>query len=93
MIVNCTPVGMYPREDASPWSDEVPIPAGVTVYDTIYRPAQTRLMRQFEAAGGRAINGMGMLARQGAAAFKLWTGVEAPLDVMLGALHTALEAD
>ncbi len=92
LIVNCTPVGMYPHVDASPWPDDVPIPSGAAVYDTIYRPSRTRLMRQVEAAGGRAISGVGMLARQGAAAFKLWTGVDAPLDVMIEALHTALEA-
>ena len=64
---------------------------GVTLYDMVYRPAQTKLMAQVEAAGGRAIGGLGMLVRQGAAAFKLWTGVEPPLDVMFAALQAQLK--
>jgi shikimate dehydrogenase len=48
-------------------------------------------MQQAEASGGRAIGGLGMLVRQGAAAFKIWTGVEPPLDVMFQALREALK--
>ena len=48
-------------------------------------------MQQCVAHGGRAIGGLGMLARQGAIAFELWTGVEPPIDVMYGALQDALE--
>lgn len=90
LIVNCTPVGMWPHVDASPWIDGVPFPEGVTVYDMIYRPAQTALMHTAEAHGGRAIGGLGMLVRQGAAAFKIWTGVAAPVDIMMQAAQTAL---
>jgi shikimate dehydrogenase len=50
-------------------------------------------MTQVEAAGGRAIGGLGMLVRQGAAAFALWTGVEPPLDVMFSAAQAQLQAD
>jgi shikimate dehydrogenase len=74
LIVNCTPVGMYPHTEASPWIEGVAIPRGVTLYDTIYRPARTKLMAQVEATGGRAIGGLGMLVRQGAKAFEIWTG-------------------
>jgi len=91
LIVNCTPIGMYPNNDQSAWSVCVPFPQGITVYDTIYRPAKTRLMELAEANSGRAINGMGMLVRQGAAAFKLWTGVEPPVNVMMDAVKKALE--
>lgn len=90
LIVNSTSAGMQPRVDESPLPDGAPLPAGVIVYDMVYRPAQTKLMRQVEAAGGRAVGGLGMLARQGAAAFKLWTGVEPPLDVMFAALRREL---
>ncbi|PJF48380.1 MAG: shikimate dehydrogenase [Chloroflexi bacterium] len=77
LIVNCTPVGMWPHEDNSPWPDRTPFPAGVTLYDLVYKPRRTKLMRQAEAAGARAIGGIGMLAEQGAAAFERWTGVPA----------------
>ncbi|MCU0510945.1 MAG: shikimate dehydrogenase [Anaerolineae bacterium] len=90
LIVNCTSVGMTPHVTETPWIHGVPFPAGVTVYDMVYRPAQTRLMQQAEAAGGRAIGGLGMLARQGAAAFTLWTGRAAPVAVMLAAAQAAL---
>lgn len=90
LVVNCTSVGMYPDTDASPWENDVPFPSGVTVYDMVYRPRVTRLMRQAEAAGGRAVGGLGMLVRQGALAFTLWTGQPAPLDVMFAAVERAL---
>ncbi len=48
-------------------------------------------MKQVEASGGRAIGGLGMLVRQGAAAFKIWTGVEPPVDVMLAAAQSELD--
>jgi shikimate 5-dehydrogenase len=90
LIVNCTSVGMQPKVDESPLPDDAPLKAGVVLYDMVYRPAHTKLMRQVEAAGGRAVGGLGMLARQGAAAFRLWTGVEPPLDVMLATLRKEL---
>lgn len=90
LIVNCTPVGMWPHSDACPWPDDLPFPEGVTVYDMIYRPERTRLMALAEARGGRAIGGLGMLVRQGAAAFTIWTGVEPPVDVMFEAARAAL---
>jgi shikimate dehydrogenase len=91
LIVNCTSVGMYPKVDESPWSDDVPFPQGVTVYDMVYRPQTTALMRQAEAHGERAIGGLGMLVRQGAAAFTLWTGREAPVDVLVAAVEEVLK--
>ncbi len=92
VIVNCTSVGLHPQITQSPWLFGVPFPAGVTVYDMVYRPANTALMQQCVAHGGRAIGGLGMLARQGAIAFELWTGVEPPIEVMMAALHAALES-
>ncbi len=90
LIVNCTPAGMLPNIEESPWTHGVPIPAGVTVYDMVYRPALTALMRAVENAGGRAIGGLGMLVHQGAAAFRIWTGVEPPVEVMFEAARAQL---
>lgn len=92
LIVNCTSVGMWPHMDESPWIDGVPFPRGLTVYDMVYRPAYTRLMRQAEEAGGQAVSGLGMLVRQGAASFEIWTGQPAPVEVMFDAAKTALES-
>lgn len=90
LLLNATPVGMWPNVDASPWIGGVPFPQGVTVYDMIYRPARTQLMQQAEAAGGRALGGLGMLVRQGALSFTIWTGRDAPLEAMFTAVRNAL---
>ncbi len=73
LIVNCTPVGMHPHTEASPWPAEIPFPAGARVYDLVYNPAETRLIRQARAAGLPAANGLGMLRAQAALAFRRWT--------------------
>ncbi len=91
LVVNCTPAGMHPHPDATPWREDLPLPSGGVVYDMIYRPAKTRLLLQAEAQGLRAVGGLGMLVRQGAAAFALWTGREAPLEAMFAAVRAALE--
>lgn len=90
LIVNCTSVGMIPNADACPWPEQSPFPRGVIVYDMVYRPAVTRLMTLAEAGGGQALGGLGMLVRQGAAAFHRWTGVQPPIDVMRAAAEAAL---
>ena len=92
LIVNCTPVGMWPHVDQSPWPEEIPIPREATVYDMVYRPEETKLLRQAKAAGAHAITGLGMLVHQGAESFRLWTGQEPPLDVMLAAARQALHS-
>ncbi len=90
LIVNCTPLGMSPDVDASPWPEEVPFPAGASLYDLIYNPPVTRLMDQARRAGLRTANGLGMLVWQGAYAFEAWTGVMPPVDVMDTAARDAL---
>jgi len=86
LIVNATPVGMHPAEDASPWPQEVPFPAGTFVYDLIYNPRETALVREARAAGRAAAGGLGMLLYQGALAFEMWTGRKPRLHVMEDAL-------
>ncbi|NOY99583.1 MAG: shikimate dehydrogenase [Chloroflexi bacterium] len=85
LIVNCTPAGMFPRVEASPWPEGVPFPAGATVYDLVYNPRETRLVRQARAEGLPAVTGLGMLVEQAALAFEHWTGRTAPRDVMASA--------
>lgn len=86
LIVNTTPLGMTPDVARSPWPDTLPFTAGGVAYDLVYNPAMTRFMQQAQAAGCRAANGLGMLLRQGARAFTLWTGREPDLAVMAAAL-------
>jgi shikimate dehydrogenase len=62
------------------------------VYDTIYRPARTGLLRAAQEAGARAANGLSMLLHQGALAWEIWTGRPAPLETMRVALKAAAQA-
>jgi shikimate dehydrogenase len=91
LLINCTPVGMAgtKEEKESPVPGEV-IPAGALVFDLVYRPMKTPLMAAAEKRGARVLGGLAMLIYQGAESFRLWTGVEAPLDVMLKAGRAAL---
>ncbi len=82
LIINCTPVGMSPNVNASPWFESAPFPPGAFVYDLVYNPFDTLLTRQARAAKLRAATGLGMLVEQGALAFELWTGKTAPRKLM-----------
>jgi shikimate dehydrogenase len=90
LILNTTPVGMSPHVEASPWLAGTPFPPDAFVYDLVYNPAETLLVRQARAAGIEADTGLGMLVEQGALAFELWTGVSAPRKVMREAAEKAL---
>ena len=81
---------MSPKIDASIWPDGVLFPAHLAVFDLVYNPQETQLLRQARAAGALGIDGLDMLVRQGAIAFELWTGQEAPFDVMRAACEHAL---
>jgi shikimate dehydrogenase len=85
LIVNTTPVGMSPNVDASPWPVGIAFPRGVLLYDLIYNPAETCLMRQAREDGLTAVNGLGMLAGQAALAFEIWTGQAVPAEVFRNA--------
>jgi shikimate dehydrogenase len=87
LLVNTTPVGMYPHEDQSPWPEGVTFPQGGILYDLIYNPRETRLMQQAREAGCQTINGLGMLLLQGALAFEIWLGVRPDLGVMEAAME------
>jgi shikimate dehydrogenase len=82
LIVNATPVGMYPNRWASPWPEGLPFPERAIVYDLVYHPAETLLVRQARAAGLKAAGGSGMLVEQAALSFAAWTGLEAPVEAM-----------
>lgn len=90
LIVNCTPVGMFPHVKESPWPREVPWPPGAVLYDLVYNPPVTRLMRRAKAMGMRAFGGLGMLVCQGALSFEQWVGIAPPLVIMAGAAQAAV---
>jgi shikimate dehydrogenase len=84
LIVHCTTIGMKdsPQQGQSPLGPGV-IPKDVLVYDVVYNPWLTPLLRGAQKAGANILGGLPMLVYQGAASFKLWTGREAPVDIML----------
>ena len=90
VVVDCTPVGMYPRQETAPVIPGAWLHPGQLVCDLTYNPRETVLLRAARAAGADTLDGTGMLVHQGARAFELWTGQPAPVGVMRAALLSAL---
>ncbi len=93
LVVNCTTLGLPggPHADKSPLPGEL-IPKRALVFDLIYGPRPTPLVRLAQERGARATDGLAMLVYQGAESFTLWTGRPAPLEVMKEAARRALAA-
>lgn len=86
LLVNASSAGLdAPDETPLPDFDFSRLPPGALVYDMVYRPPETRLLREARAAGVRAENGLGMLAHQARLAFLAWTGADVPASVFLNA--------
>jgi len=81
ILINATSVGMVPDVNETPVPAELLKP-GLIVFDIVYNPIQTRLLKEAEAVGAKTIDGLEMLVWQGALAFEKWTGQKAPLDLM-----------
>lgn len=96
LIVNATPIGMVPSTQASPLPDDVEFRENQIVYDLIYNPDPTMLLRRAAKDGATTIGGLPMLLGQAAAAFKIWTGQEMPIveveKVVREALRTRLSS-
>jgi len=86
LIVNCTTMGMShgPDEHGSPLS-AAQIPATAIVNDVVYNPLLTPILKEAAAAGATTLGGLHMLVYQGVLSFRMWTGQDAPVDVMLEA--------
>jgi shikimate dehydrogenase len=87
LIVNTTPLGMSPNIETSPLPENTILSKSTFVYDLVYNPRQTKLIKDARAQGLQATTGLGMLIEQAALAFKLWTGHNPPREI----LHTAVE--
>jgi shikimate dehydrogenase len=86
LIVNTTPIGMTPNIDQSPLPQNISIPKETMIYDLVYNPQETRLVKDARAQDLQATAGLGMLIEQAALGFQLWTGHPAPRDVMCAAV-------
>ena len=91
LVVNCTILGMSngPAEGQTPLSSKE-IPSDALVYDLVYNPTMTPLLKEAIYAGADTLGGLPMLVFQGAASFELWTGIKAPLDIMRKAAEKAI---
>jgi shikimate dehydrogenase len=89
LLLHCTPVGMHPEDNATLVPQGL-LHAGLTVFDAVYNPRRTRLLREAAAVGARVVEGLEMFLGQAAVQFELWTGEKAPLDVMRRVVEESL---
>jgi len=89
VLINTTSVGMSPHDEESPVPKKV-LKEGMTVMDIVYRPLRTKLLREAEERGSLTINGLEMLARQGAAQLEIWTGRRPDIGEIKEDLYRAL---
>lgn len=91
-IINTTPIGMSPNPDSNPWPIDTPFPSNARVYDLVYNPPQTQLVRAALEAGIPATNGLGMLIAQAALAFARWSGCSTPVDEIQDIMWASITA-
>ncbi len=89
ILINATSIGMSPGVNETQIQKDWLHP-GLIVYDIVYNPLETRLLKEAREVGAIAISGSDMLVWQGALAFEKWTGMQAPLDLMKRELEKAL---
>lgn len=82
ILVNATSVGMKPNENKTPVKQTY-LRRDLAVFDLVYEPLETRLLREAKSIGAKVVDGLSMLVHQGAASFEIWTGVKAPVNVMM----------
>jgi shikimate dehydrogenase len=87
LLVNATSIALFPNVDEVVPVDYGSLPAGIVACDVIPNPPDTPFLRNARAAGAKTLDGLGMLVYQGAIAFQMWTGHEAPADAMREALE------
>jgi 3-dehydroquinate dehydratase/shikimate dehydrogenase len=89
LLINCTSIGMHPNTDATPIPAEC-LKKGTVVFDAVYNPAETLLLKQAKEAGAKTINGLSMFINQACAQFKLFTGQDADPKIMRKAICDCL---
>ena len=92
LLINASPIGMHPKTDVSPLPENIKLHKKLCVYDLVYNPYETKLLRTAKESGAKAVSGLGMLVRQGALAFTVFTGKPAPIEIMWQAAREALSA-
>ena len=91
LLCNATPVGMAPNEDACLIKDSGLLRTDLVVVDIIYNPLETKLYQMAKANGCKVLNGIEMLIHQGAASFRLWTGMDMPLEAVREKVYKSIK--
>lgn len=86
LIVNTTPLGMSPKINQSPMPENLSLPQHIVIYDLVYNPRETKLVRDARSHGLQATTGLGMLIEQAAPAFEIWTGCNPQRDILYKAV-------
>jgi shikimate dehydrogenase len=89
VLINATTVGMHPNVEQTLVTADM-MHQGLIVNDIVYKPLETRLLREAKRAGAETVDGLGMLVHQGALSFEIWTGRRAPIKVMEAAARREL---
>ena len=89
VLINCTPVGMHPNVDATPFEKHHLRPS-MLVFDTVYNPENTLLIKDARSQSCTVVTGVEMFIRQAGLQFKLFTGQEAPSELMREVLKRAI---
>ncbi len=82
LLINATSVGMRPQEGLTPLDPSL-LRSDLAVFDLVYEPLETRLLAEARRRGAKIVDGLTMLVLQGAISFETWTGVKAPVEVMI----------
>lgn len=90
ILINATSVGMFPKSSSSPVEKKI-LKSKPLVFDAVYNPLETVLLKQAKAAGCETVSGLEMFLGQGAEQFRLWTGQEAPHELMREVAERELE--
>lgn len=90
LLVNATSLGMVPKTSQSPLAGFGLLPKNLVVYDLVYNPVDTKLIRLARKSKGKTIGGLEMLIQQGAKSFEIFTGLRAPQEVMRKVVKKAL---
>lgn len=93
VLINTTPVGMYPNISQKPLVTSNMMHKDLIVNDIVYNPLKTGLLSEAEKAGAKTISGVKMLMYQGLESFKIWTGVEPPVEIFQKALMKEMNID
>ena len=93
ILVDTTPLGMHPHINDQPIATAENMHDELVVFDAVYNPNETVLLKQAIEAGAKPVYGIKMLLYQGAESFKIWTGADAPVDIMEKALKDTLNIE